>query len=238
MRHILRHFINAKVNVMVPGGNCGDELIYCGADRLCIEQGISAVKERQPVLFVYGCGGYCEYHHSMLSRLPEELKDRDEVIIFPSSFDITFPPVRQFLHDLPKTVIICCRERYSYAAVSARHRNAYLEEDTAFACDLSEYASREPEKKTLYAFRDDRESRWHLDDLLPENNDVAHTEQKLSDYLGTIADHKVVCTDRAHVAIAAAQMGREVRLWENAYHKVRGIYEYSLERMPNVCFVH
>ena len=50
-----------------------------------------------------------------------------------------------------------------------------------------------------------------------------------------IGSFDIVRTNRLHVGIMAAMLGRELHLYDNSYGKVRDIYEYSLrERFPNV----
>jgi exopolysaccharide biosynthesis predicted pyruvyltransferase EpsI len=45
-------------------------------------------------------------------------------------------------------------------------------------------------------------------------------------------------TNRLHVAIAGALLGREVRFYANSYYKNRAVYEFSMQaRFPNVTFV-
>ena len=52
----------------------------------------------------------------------------------------------------------------------------------------------------------------------------------------TVSDYREIHTDRAHVAICAAMLGKETHVYPNNYHKVRGIYEFSLREKPNVTF--
>ncbi|WP_146247771.1 hypothetical protein [Curtobacterium sp. MCSS17_006] len=46
-----------------------------------------------------------------------------------------------------------------------------------------------------------------------------------------------VLTNRLHVALPAAILGAEVFIAEAGYHKLRGVYDNSLSRMPNVHLV-
>jgi exopolysaccharide biosynthesis predicted pyruvyltransferase EpsI len=53
-------------------------------------------------------------------------------------------------------------------------------------------------------------------------------------WLWTIARHDTVATDRAHVMIAAAMLGKRVEYHGTNYHKVTAIAEYSLPAFPTV----
>ena len=56
-------------------------------------------------------------------------------------------------------------------------------------------------------------------------------------YLSAIADSAVVVTNRLHVAVPAAALGRRVFLVDSGYHKLRGVYEHSLRAVDDVTFV-
>lgn len=48
---------------------------------------------------------------------------------------------------------------------------------------------------------------------------------------------RVVNTDRLHVGIAGALLGKQVNLYVNNYYKITAVYETSLQRFPNVSLV-
>ena len=56
-------------------------------------------------------------------------------------------------------------------------------------------------------------------------------------FLEAIKRFSSVHTDRLHVAIAAALLGKEVRLYSNSYYKNRAVYELSLTHFPKFAFV-
>lgn len=53
-------------------------------------------------------------------------------------------------------------------------------------------------------------------------------------YKTEISCAESVITNRLHVALPAAVLGRRVWLVESGYHKLRGVYEQSLTKLPNV----
>jgi exopolysaccharide biosynthesis predicted pyruvyltransferase EpsI len=55
-------------------------------------------------------------------------------------------------------------------------------------------------------------------------------------FLKTISVARRVTTDRLHVAIACALLGKECELLDNSYSKNREIYAFSLERFPWISF--
>jgi len=49
-----------------------------------------------------------------------------------------------------------------------------------------------------------------------------------------VAESAVVVSTRLHVGILAAMLGKPTYVKSGAYHKIRGIYEFSMQDMPNV----
>jgi exopolysaccharide biosynthesis predicted pyruvyltransferase EpsI len=99
-------------------------------------------------------------------------------------------------------------------------------------------------RKILYAFRRDKERtrqtlpRWNIDisRILkckhPTPEQAACTTQMLLRFLNT---YQEIETDRLHVAIAAALLGKRVKLYANSYYKCEAVYQYSLaERFPSL----
>lgn len=93
-------------------------------------------------------------------------------------------------------------------------------------------------------FRDDAES---LLKELPNNNadlsqiyDYGTHSENVSLYtahrlISYINNFKKIRTDRLHVCIAAALLGKEVEFFPNSYFKCKAVYEYSLkDRFPNI----
>ena len=54
------------------------------------------------------------------------------------------------------------------------------------------------------------------------------------EYRRALRTADVVVTDRLHVGLPAAILGKRVVLVEAGYHKLQGVYEQSLEPLPNV----
>ncbi|MFI8632488.1 hypothetical protein ACIGEP_07845 [Microbacterium sp. NPDC077663] len=56
-------------------------------------------------------------------------------------------------------------------------------------------------------------------------------------YLRAVSEADVVISDRLHIALPAAVLGKQVYLVEAGYHKLTGVYEQSLRELPNVTLV-
>src|SRR6185295_4366428 len=104
--------------------------------------------------------------------------------------------------------------------------------DTAFFFDFRQY--HRPGSGTLLALRKDGEA--ITETVPPGNRDIAADCESLDEFLWTIARHKVVKTDRAHVMIAAALLGKEVYFGASNYHKLPALAACSLQDYP-VSFV-
>ena len=82
----------------------------------------------------------------------------------------------------------------------------------------------------MVSYRTDVES---VLSAIPEgNHDISKSCSSLDEWLWTIARHASVKTDRAHVMIAAALLGKTVDYCTSSYHKVPAIADYALRLFP------
>jgi hypothetical protein len=161
----------------------------------------------------------------MVEHLPLIETKFDRVIIMPSSFDASVPSVRATL--AATKALVFARERKSFDGVRGLC-DAKMAYDCAFYFDYRPYL-RDGEG-CLLSYRTDRES---VRGLVPEdNNDISRSCSSLDEWLWTIALHAGVKTDRAHVMIAAALLGKVVEYSTSSYHKVPAIADYSLASFP------
>jgi GT2 family glycosyltransferase len=144
------------------------------------------------------------------------------VVVFPSSFDVSVPAVRRAVER--SRAIVFARERESHRQI-AELCDARLAHDTAFFFDFGPYTM--AGSGVLYAYRNDAEATGRSP-VEPENRDISTTLGTLDEWLWTIARHAEVHTDRAHVMIAAAMLGKRVEIHPSATHKVTAIAEYAL----------
>lgn len=226
---ILREIGPAPRMVFVRGeGNVGDELIWAGTRQLLRghiyrEIGLDdIVHEDGELAVITGGGAWSRSYNEYMPELLEIAEARFErVIVLPSSFDVTVPRVRDALSKTGATVF--AREPRSLVAISELC-DARLAHDCAFFHEMPQFAGG---SGTLNAFRTDAERGGGI--ALPAGNeDISATADSLEDWLAQIAAHERVHTDRAHVMIAAALLGRSVRYADGNYFKVSAIAESSL----------
>jgi exopolysaccharide biosynthesis predicted pyruvyltransferase EpsI len=123
--------------------------------------------------------------------------------------------------------LVFARERKSFEGI-CRLYDAKIAYDCAFFFDYRPYLR--PSKGCLVAYRTDAESALSV---IPEDNhDISESCSSLDEWLWTIARHATVNTDRAHVMIAAALLGKVVDYWTSSYHKVPSIADYALKSFP------
>jgi exopolysaccharide biosynthesis predicted pyruvyltransferase EpsI len=209
-------------------GNIGDDLIHAGTRRLLAEVPYREVgtwdlqDARGHTAVITGSGGWCvPFHHQLPQALPIIEARFRRIIILPSTFDLAEPIVRDALAQTK--ALVFARERQSYEQI----RDvccADIGHDCAFFFDFAPYRRRG--SGHLVAYRTDAES---VRATLPAgNNDVSLTCFGLDHWLWTIARHETVETDRAHVMIAAAMLGKRVVFSGTNYHKVPAIAAHSL----------
>jgi len=244
VRELLRRHRGARVHVLPNPGNGGDGLITRGLRDLAAECDLSVCEIQYPqaasgdVLLVPGCGNLCVPYHGAAERAAPYLTAFRTVAVLPSSIDTASPEVVAFLRALPNDAHVFARERYSAALVRAlggAPANIWTDHDLAFHANVSAWQGR-ARRGTLYAFRQDPESTGHPPPV--GNFDISGlTADWMSElFLDVVSSFDTVYTDRAHVAIAAAMLGRATHVYPNAYHKVRGIAEFSLSSYANVHF--
>jgi hypothetical protein len=243
VRQLLAGYRGSRVHVLPNPGNGGDGLIQLGLRRLCAEFDLrvcelySPQSARGELLLAPGAGNLSAAYYGVAERIDPYLNSFRTVCILPTSVQTEAPAVQRFLRELPHGALVFCREAVSLAQVRALlgdPASVHLDHDLAFEADLRPWAR--AGYGTLYAFRSDPES---LGEPIPPGNfDVSGiTGEWMAELLlDVVASYAVVHTDRAHVAIAAALLGRDTHLYATAYHKVRGIYEHSLAGRANVHF--
>lgn len=218
-----------EMTLIRPFGNYGDELIWAGTRELLrghvyreigIDQLASASGE---LALISGGGAWSRRYNEMMPEALAIAELRFErVIVLPSSFEVSEDRVRFALEKSNATIF--ARERESFEQIRGLCR-ARLAHDCAFFADYSGYGS--PGEGELNAFRMDGE-RLGDRELPADNVDISDYADSLDDWLRAIERHAVVNTDRAHVMIAAAMLGKKVRYSPSSYFKVEAIAEFAL----------
>jgi hypothetical protein len=219
------------ITVIRNPGNMGDHLIHAGIRRLLGEIEYREVSLLQlagvggQLAVITGSGGWCEAHQHLPPYLSRIEKRFERVIIFPSSFDTSVKSVRKALSRT--RALVFAREFISYEQIRQLCR-ADIAHDTAFFFDFNPY--RRPGRGTLLAFRIDPEAA--TEGVPHGNRDISVTCESLDEFLRAIARHESVKTDRAHVLIAAALLGKEVHYAPSNYHKLPGLASSALQGYP------
>ncbi|MDD5469618.1 MAG: polysaccharide pyruvyl transferase family protein [Candidatus Peribacteraceae bacterium] len=252
----LSRFAGETVDFYIVQGNTGDALILAAAKELLAQKGVRGkfipprrrthmiqllttslrrLLPRKRCACISGSGNLIDlyWHCNHLLQILPSLYE--QVILLPST--ITGIKQEALLKKLPENVTIFCRERIS-AAFVARHwqfanTNAYLCHDLAFSFDYAPW--QQQGKGILHAFREDSE---RTTIVLPEDNIDLSKVGSLQQFLAEIARHETVETNRLHVAIAAAKLGKKVHFYPGSYWKNQAVYEYSMRRqLPNVTWI-
>ena len=113
--------------------------------------------------------------------------------------------------------------------------------DYRFCHDMAFFLNpikREVTKEVGYFFRTDAEA--VIEGLPIGNNDISakglHNSDP-SEFLNEIGKHQVVYTNRLHVAIAGALLGRETHIFASRGDKTRAVFNASIKHnYPNVSF--
>lgn len=202
-------------------GNMGDYLIDAGAEALLQDIPHRTVWRadlgdyKGDTLIINGSGGWCRYWHQAIAETLALAGGFQRVVVFPSTFEVEDPVV---LKMLPVPDVVFARERVSYyqTALAARS-DVLLAHDPAFFFDFEPYR-RKGKGGILRAFRTDVE---RSGGPIPSGSkDISATRHSLSGWLNTIANADEIHTDRAHVMIAGALLGKKVRYRSCAYFKV------------------
>jgi hypothetical protein len=223
-------------------GNAGDGLIQAGLFQLCARLGITLEMIEYPgekagrhVLLI-GAGCFCPGSSHMVDPVGFYASRFENVYVLPASFETSFGPVEKMLRALPSNVTVFCRERTSYDGVCKlvpKPENIFLDEDLAFHLDISPW--KRPGQGELNCFRTDNESRFRR---LPRPNfDISKMGREFHHtlLLDLLANFATIHTDRLHVMIAGAMMGKKVCVFDGTYHKNRSVYEHSIrDKYPNV----
>lgn len=253
----LKHFSDNDA-VFYPGyGNLGDGLIALGTLDLfedlgwapkCIHGRHKEVFSGYSHIVMGGSGGWVKgMWETYLEQTVAFLQNGGHLLILPTSFSgfgSEFVPYAD-------QVTIFCREQRSYDELLRQgmpEDRIFVCPDMAFYTKEEHFADLETEGRypVLQIFRLDEEGgrksppRESVDlPLLFNDIQWASIEQcvkPLRAVAGLISQFECVETDRLHMAVLAALIGRTVRLEPSSYFKIKAIFDYTLHRFPAVSF--
>lgn len=224
-------------------GNWGDGLINIGTRQFLKALGLPVTERNKSTLqddlaagffkdkvVLMGGGGAWSRNFNNARKFTEQIAQQAKhVVVLPTTFDL--PAVEA------RNVTYFARDRYSSIKTIP---SASFCHDMAFFIDLNIDA---PANRIwrLFAMRSDREG-LDLAKLVPNNFDLSRLgdgDYTFAEPLFNILNNfNVICTDRMHLAIASAMLGRTVKLVPGNYPKSRDVYASSIrESFPNVQLV-
>lgn len=244
--------------VFFPGyGNLGDGLIALGTLDFFkdMEWAPSCIYGHHKEAFLGhshvvlgGGGGWVKglwFHYS--EQAVAFLQGGGQLLILPTSF----AGLGAELVPYAEQVTIFCRERQSYEELlrlGMPESRIFLCPDMAFYTKEEHFSGLEEEGQypVLQILRRDEEGirKNHPRDSVDLPllfNDVQWAEEAqclgpLRAVAGLINQFECVETDRLHMAVLAALIGRTVRLEPSSYFKIKAIFDYTLHRFPKVSF--
>ena len=180
-----------------------------------------------------------------------------DIIVAPQSFFFNTARFPEFFETCKQEIYLFCRERYSYNLLLSmnfpENVHVYLSHDTALYLSKDDFNPRNS-SYDLFCPRGDRESAvdWRIEDLRKRRNvGLTDSGQPIDKvlvgdldlvgdfraFVNLIENARRVYTDRLHVAILSAILGKDTFLYPNSYPKNKGVYEFSLYKFSNVRFV-
>jgi exopolysaccharide biosynthesis predicted pyruvyltransferase EpsI len=224
------------VYLLYNTGNWGDALIRFGTEKFLNDWKIPYQRiypQRYPfdrlkylkgkifpsVLLCIGGGAWCG-HYPHMAKAVATISARhifDKIIVLPSTYDRTF--------DIPGVIFFRRDQMQSRDAMPS----------SIFCHDLAFYIGRlnslQPTQHVIHCFRTDIESaNVHI--LPIGNRDLSNEGIDTDDvtpFFRTLESYSEVHTDRLHIGIGTALLGRKLHLYPGKYFKNRAIYRASLQ---------
>lgn len=202
-------------------------------------------------LVLFDGGGYMNDIWYGLVLLKQVLKGyRLPIAVGPQSYWFESTDFMSLFTD-DRPITLFCREPYSRDLLSVKPKPPQVEvlmsKDTALYLDqrdLDPLSVTSEGTYDLVCFRRDKETiipkemkREIIEQAQNPMVDDISKKGLLRDFVSTVANARRIHTDRLHVAILAHILGKEATLYDNRYHKNRGVYEYSLRHNPMIRFV-
>jgi exopolysaccharide biosynthesis predicted pyruvyltransferase EpsI len=177
------------------------------------------------------------------------------VIVAPQTYWFYRTKFSKLFSGTKQDIYLFSREKYSYSLLKSMNLpeniHVLLSPDAVFYLSRDDF---HPLTGTydLVCFRNDPESvifslksdyPQKLIEELKLSNRAVHVEDvpvlcSFEEFIKLIEGSNRVYTDRLHVAIPAAILGKDTVLYSNSYYKNKGVFEFSLKaHFPNLKFV-
>lgn len=229
----------SQIDYFPSPGNWGDSLINAGAAQLFSAWKLDvhsmprnhmyehdSADQRSRIALIGGGGGWNRNWSSTISFTNDAIERYRHTVVLPSSFD------PQLIADLPRNNVTLI-SRASGPSASVADFECH---DLAFYLQVTQTSSIDEIPYPLICLRRDKE-RNHASVSPDRNCDISLLGSAESSHLGFLSlidRFGQIYTDRLHVAIAGAMLGKQVNLLEGNYKKNTGVHSLSLlNNYPN-----
>lgn len=267
IKKFLAKYQGKKIKYVPNQGNAGDSFIGLATLQVFDELGLdyeickpTEVFEDQIVL--YGGGGSLIRKYNRCRNFLLYNQEKNDIVVLPHSFNDIDP----LLAVLSEKVTLIARENISYDYIKSKSKypdNCLLSGDMAFYIkNIDRYKNISCIGEcNAFRFNDELSDSDRHVEVAEDNKDISVDFHRpifmknchLSDDINTqvkknlsiatdnifsyLSKFQVVNTNRLHVGIAAALLGKTVNLYRGSYHKIAGIYEFSMAgKFNNVSF--
>ncbi len=181
---------------------------------------------RKKATVIYGGGGaWCKlWNHSV--GYVSKLQGKYNVIVLPSTYESVYT--------IPDTIFLT---RDKFESKQNMPQSTFCHDMAFYIGD--DFVSGKKGEGEGYFFRTDKESANQINFPL-RNHDISLDGNHFSDissFFESIDKFSTIYTDRLHVSIAAALLGKKVHLYPGSYFKNRAVYLSSLkDYFDNIIF--
>ncbi len=235
-------------------GNLGDGFITYASLQLFKQFGVNFTTHTQDerfdneIIVIGGGGNLIEGRYEDVATLIWEHRKTNEIYLLPH----TIVGYDDILKETFSSLTIFCRDPISYdhciRSGANPDRVSLVHDITFYLSDDHFNQSARKGSGVLNAFRVDGEAvgntppARNIDVSLAWNGDIWQSPQFVDSATTSMAEflaqYNEINTDRLHVSIMAAFLGRKVNMHPNNYFKNESIFKHSImERFPNVSFV-
>lgn len=207
------------------------------------------------VILIHGGANFNDLWGHGLHILKNIIKNNPSstIIVAPQSYWFYKTRFWELFKNTRQEIHLFSREKYSYNLLRSmdlpENVHVYLSHDSAFYLSKKDFHPTSG-NYDLICPRRDKESvvTWNIEGW-EAGSIIDLRESKKRVFIGDISrldfgvfvklveGSRCVFTDRLHVAIFSAILGKDTFLYPNCYHKNKGVYEFSLRKYPNVEFI-
>lgn len=241
---IVKNTLGKRVFYAPNPGNWGDALINQGCLQFLADNNINYTpisywrinrlhedmnpidfRMKDAVLLAGGGGAWCHNWKFSRENVLKAAEIFDTVIVFPTTYE---------LNGVEKDNVIYFRRDNQISEKSIP--NSLFCHDMAFYIDL-QFIKNESGVTLGNFFRTDKER--HENAAIVEGSidlsAMGNEKTPIQNFFHILGLHDQIRTDRMHVAIAAAMMGKRVELYNGNYSKIEDLYKASIaDNYPNV----